>query len=104
MQQTTQNETPTAKARTMRVRIEGAPGKPASQGGASFKRSTLTSIATLLAAAALAVGATTALAATGRNAEKETMQRVREHQPKLERKDRWERKAVDFDSMWRTRR
>ncbi len=68
------------------------------------RRIRVTPILTILAAAAFAIGATTALAATGRSPEAETSALVRKHQPKLERKDRWERKATTFDSMWRQRR
>jgi hypothetical protein len=103
VQQTTQNDTSTT-LRAMRVRILGGTEEPSVPKAAQrwrLNRNTVTSVITLLVAAVFAVGATTALAASGRNAEKETIELVREHQPKLERKDRWERKAIDLDFMWR---
>ncbi len=68
------------------------------------KRNKITSIATIAVAAVLAVGATTALAATGKKADSVAAAKVTHPGPKLERKDRWERKAVSFDCMWRERR
>ncbi len=98
MPQNTKNDTKSYREASMRMCISADPGQ------ASRRRNTTTSFITLLLAAGLAIGATTALAATGRDAREATIQRVREQQPKLERKDRWERKAVTFDSMWRERR
>ena len=70
------------------------------------KRNSITSFLTVAFAAALAVGGATALASTGAKKANalNTPSAVSKYRPKLERKDVWQKKAIDFDCMWRERR